>query len=136
MESDPPIPAVTQPQVPDVHTLQGHIPRHKLTTKEFPIENGHSRSLGMEWYLDGQMVRRDAVVHFHGPMHSFVGSVPMVQTAHGPIHRAAITVTDTALEDANGRTIVTEWSHNGQSVRHDQWTVPFVHDSCAGSCTP
>lgn len=45
-----------------VHTIKGLIDRDLLTVKDIVTEDGNSRAVSTEWFLDGEMVRRDVAV--------------------------------------------------------------------------
>lgn len=45
-----------------VQTTQGLIDRADLEAKDFISEDENSRSVATEWYLRGEMVRRDVAV--------------------------------------------------------------------------
>jgi len=48
--------------VSKVHTTKGLIDRSRLTVKDITHEDDNSRAIATEWYLDGEMVRRDVAV--------------------------------------------------------------------------
>jgi hypothetical protein len=45
-----------------VHTIKGLIDRDRLTVKDVVAEDDNSRAIATEWFLDGEMVRRDVAV--------------------------------------------------------------------------
>ena len=45
-----------------VHTTKGLIERDRLTVKDIISEDENSRAIATEWFLDGELVRRDATV--------------------------------------------------------------------------
>ena len=45
-----------------VETAVGMIERDRLTVKDFVTEGENHRTIATEWYLDGQMVKRDCHV--------------------------------------------------------------------------
>lgn len=45
-----------------VHTIKGLIDRDRLTVKDIVTEDANSRAVATEWFLDGEMVRRDVAV--------------------------------------------------------------------------
>jgi hypothetical protein len=45
-----------------VHTIKGLIDRDLLTVKDIVDEGDNYRSVATEWFLDGELVRRDAAV--------------------------------------------------------------------------
>jgi hypothetical protein len=45
-----------------VHTIKGLIDRDRLTVKDIVAEDDNSRAIATEWFLDGEMVRRDVAV--------------------------------------------------------------------------
>ena len=50
-----------------VMTTQGLVPRERLEPVDVVTETENSRSVATEWYLDGQMVRRDVAVSILAP---------------------------------------------------------------------
>lgn len=45
-----------------VHTTKGLIDRDLLSVKDITTEDDNSRAIATEWYLDGELVRRDVAV--------------------------------------------------------------------------
>lgn len=45
-----------------VHTTKGLVERDRLKVKDIVKEDDNSRAIATEWYLDGEMVRRDVTV--------------------------------------------------------------------------
>lgn len=45
-----------------VHTAIGLIDRNLLTVRDVVSEYGNSRAIATEWFLDGELVRRDVAV--------------------------------------------------------------------------
>jgi hypothetical protein len=45
-----------------VHTIKGLIDRDLLTVKDIVTEEENARVVATEWFLDGEMVRRDVAV--------------------------------------------------------------------------
>lgn len=45
-----------------VHTIHGLIERERLTVKDITTEGPNDRAIATEWYLDGELVRRDVAV--------------------------------------------------------------------------
>lgn len=45
-----------------VHTTKGLIARDRLEVRDVTHEDDNSRAIATEWYLDGEMVRRDVAV--------------------------------------------------------------------------
>lgn len=45
-----------------VHTIKGPIDRALLTPRDIVTEDANSRSIATEWFLDGELVRRDVAV--------------------------------------------------------------------------
>jgi hypothetical protein len=45
-----------------VHTIKGLIDRDRLTVKDIVTEDENSRAIATEWFLDGELVRRDVAV--------------------------------------------------------------------------
>jgi hypothetical protein len=45
-----------------VHTTKGLVDRDRLTVKDIISEDENSRAVATEWFLDGEMVRRDVAV--------------------------------------------------------------------------
>lgn len=45
-----------------VHTIKGLIDRDLLTVKDITCEDDNSRAIATEWFLDGELVRRDVAV--------------------------------------------------------------------------
>jgi hypothetical protein len=45
-----------------VHTTKGLIARDRLEVKDVVSEDENSRAVATEWFLDGEMVRRDVAV--------------------------------------------------------------------------
>jgi hypothetical protein len=45
-----------------VHTIKGLIDRDQLTVKDIVSEDENSRAVATEWFLDGELVRRDVAV--------------------------------------------------------------------------
>jgi hypothetical protein len=48
--------------MPKVHTTKGLIDRHLLTVNDIVSEDDNSRAVATEWFLDGELVRRDVHV--------------------------------------------------------------------------
>lgn len=46
-----------------VHTTQGLIERQRLEVKDVTVEEDNARVTATEWYLGGQLVRRDVHVN-------------------------------------------------------------------------
>ncbi len=45
-----------------VHTTKGLIERDRLTVKDIITEGENDRAIATEWFLDGELVRRDVAV--------------------------------------------------------------------------
>jgi hypothetical protein len=45
-----------------VHTIKGLIDRDRLTVTDIVSEDDNSRAIATEWFLDGELVRRDVAV--------------------------------------------------------------------------
>lgn len=45
-----------------VHTTKGLIDRERLTVKDIVSDEDNARVVATEWFLDGEMVRRDVTV--------------------------------------------------------------------------
>jgi hypothetical protein len=45
-----------------VHTTKGLIDRDRLVVKDIMSEDANSRAIATEWFLDGELVRRDVAV--------------------------------------------------------------------------
>jgi hypothetical protein len=45
-----------------VHTIRGLIDRDRLTVRDIVSEDDNSRAIATEWFLDGELVRRDVAV--------------------------------------------------------------------------
>ena len=45
-----------------VDTTKGPLPREELEVKEIVTEDEQSRNVNVEWYHNGEMVRRDCLV--------------------------------------------------------------------------
>jgi hypothetical protein len=45
-----------------VQTIKGFIERDLLTVRDIISEDDNSRAVATEWFLDGEMVRRDVAV--------------------------------------------------------------------------
>jgi hypothetical protein len=45
-----------------VHTIKGLIDRDLLTVNDIVSEDDNSRAVATEWFLDGELVRRDVAV--------------------------------------------------------------------------
>lgn len=45
-----------------VHTTKGLIDRDQLTVKDIVSDEPNARVVATEWFLDGEMVRRDVAV--------------------------------------------------------------------------
>lgn len=45
-----------------VHTTKGLIDRERLTVKDTITEGDNDRAIATEWFLDGELVRRDVAV--------------------------------------------------------------------------
>lgn len=45
-----------------VHTIKGLIERDRLTAVDIVSEEDNARVVATEWFLDGEMVRRDVAV--------------------------------------------------------------------------
>jgi hypothetical protein len=43
-----------------IHTVKGLIPESRLLVKDIRGDTENSIDIGREWYLDGELVRRDA----------------------------------------------------------------------------
>jgi hypothetical protein len=44
----------------EVYTIKGLLPRSALEVKDIITETENSRCVAMEWYYNGELVRRDA----------------------------------------------------------------------------
>lgn len=51
-----------------VHTTKGLIERDRLTVKDIIDETDNSRCIATEWYLDGELVRRDGWANIYSPL--------------------------------------------------------------------
>ena len=45
-----------------VHTTKGLVERERLTVSDIVSEEENSRAIATEWFLDGELVRRDVAV--------------------------------------------------------------------------
>lgn len=45
-----------------IQTIKGLIPKEQLEVKDIVTETDNSRSVATEWYLNGELVRRDCAV--------------------------------------------------------------------------
>lgn len=45
-----------------VHTTKGLIERDRLEVKDITTEGDNDRAIATEWFLDGELVRRDVAV--------------------------------------------------------------------------
>lgn len=50
-----------------VHTAKGLIERELLEVKDTVSEEGSARTVATEWYLNGELVRRDAWANIYAP---------------------------------------------------------------------
>lgn len=55
-----------------VLTIKGEVDREKLVAKDIVVENGDARVTATEWYLTGELVRRDVWVN---PLRAFAVGV-------------------------------------------------------------
>jgi hypothetical protein len=60
-----------------VYTKNGLIPREKLEVKDIIEEVGNARTIATEWYLNGELVRRDAWANVYDAQ-SFSGEQPKI----------------------------------------------------------
>ena len=60
-----------------VHTTKGLVERELLTVKDFITEEPGKRFIATEWYLDGEMVKRDVWGSILNGMNIFSGQAEL-----------------------------------------------------------